>query len=122
MATKRAKVGGELGANGEFYEGGKFINTIPENHKKHGSAPKAKARKQQWEAYKWGFAPEGKTHAIYQLIGTVLCPDRTTTLPSGHYRVVVNDVPAVVRHFGDESFGLSHQVLADLFNAGERWV
>jgi len=34
MATKRAAKGGEMGANGEWYEGGKFINTVPENRKR----------------------------------------------------------------------------------------
>lgn len=111
-----------MGANGEFYEGGKFINTVAENRKREGSNNKAATRKQQWESYKWSVPPEGKRHAIFQLIGTVLSPDRSCTLPNGHYKVIVNQTPAVVRHFGDESFGLSHQVLADLFNAGERWV
>lgn len=50
--TKRAAKGGEYGANGEFYEGGKFINSIPENPKKEGSAPKAKPRKKQVEPFK----------------------------------------------------------------------
>lgn len=31
--TKRAPKGGAIGANGEFYEGGKFINTVPKNAK-----------------------------------------------------------------------------------------
>ena len=30
---KRAAKGGEIGANGEFYAGGKFINTVEENSK-----------------------------------------------------------------------------------------
>lgn len=122
MAQKRAKVGGEVAPNGEFYQGGRFINTIAENHKVHGSNNKAATRKQQWESYKWSVAPEGKTHAIFQLIGTQLSPDRSVTLPNGHYRVVVNTTPQVLAHFGDTAFGLPLQELADRFNAGERWV
>ena len=39
MNTKRqAKAGGEVGANGSFYSGGKFINTVPENRKGDGGA------------------------------------------------------------------------------------
>lgn len=64
MSQKRAKVGGEYGANGEFYEGGKFINTIAENQKKEGSTAK-KARKVEIAPYKWEVAPEGK-RSIYQ--------------------------------------------------------
>lgn len=36
----RAKAGGEYGANGEWYKGGAFINTVPENPK--GAAKKYK--------------------------------------------------------------------------------
>jgi len=50
--TKRASKGGEFGANGEWYEGGKFINTFPENRKKEGSQPR-KERKVQIEPYMW---------------------------------------------------------------------
>lgn len=50
--TKRAAKGGEYGANGEWYEGGKFINTVAENRKKEGSA-KSRPRKVQIEPFVW---------------------------------------------------------------------
>lgn len=50
--TKRAVRGGEFGANGEWYEGGKFINTVAENRKKEGSH-KSKARKVEIAPYVW---------------------------------------------------------------------
>ncbi len=40
--TKQAKAGGEYGANGSFYRGGTFINTVAANEK--GSAKKQIAR------------------------------------------------------------------------------
>ena len=36
MTTKRARKGGEVAPNGEFYKGGQFINTIEGNPKKGG--------------------------------------------------------------------------------------
>lgn len=41
--TKQAKAGGEYGANGSFYKGGTFINTVAENAK--GSAKQPIARR-----------------------------------------------------------------------------
>lgn len=68
MATnqQRAKKGGELGANGEWYEGGKFINTIPENAKEYGSVT-AKPRKVQIEPYVWVLSDR---KPLFQIVGT----------------------------------------------------
>lgn len=63
--TKRAAKGGEFGANGEWYEGGKFINTVPENRKKEGSTA-AKARKVQVEPYVWVVSDRP---AIFSIVG-----------------------------------------------------
>ena len=43
MTTKRARKGGEVAPNGEFYKGGQFINTIEGNPKK-GGRPNPSAR------------------------------------------------------------------------------
>ena len=66
--TKRAAKGGEFGANGEWYEGGKFINTIAENAKKEGSKPR-RAHKIQIEPYVW-VEVAGDEKAIFSIIGT----------------------------------------------------
>lgn len=64
----RAKAGGQFGANGEWYEGGKFINTVPENSKNQ--APKKRGSgKQEIEPCKWEVAPEGKMSLYRQLAG-----------------------------------------------------
>lgn len=52
MATQRAPKGGAFGANGEWYEGGKFINSVPTNRKKEGSVA-SKPRKIEIEPYLW---------------------------------------------------------------------
>lgn len=68
-AQKRAKVGGEFGANGEWYEGGKFINTIAENDKRNGSNNKKATGKQEVAPYTWEVAPAENMRSIYQLFG-----------------------------------------------------
>ena len=66
--TKRAAKGGEFGANGEWYEGGKFINTIPENRKREGSSAR-RPHKIQIEPYKW-VEVTGDEKAIFSIVGT----------------------------------------------------
>ena len=53
MAHK-AKKGGEIGANGEFYKGGQFVADNPNTAK--GMAEKKGQRKIQIEPYKWVLA------------------------------------------------------------------
>lgn len=108
----RAKKGGEMGANGEWYEGGKFLNTVPENAKREGSV-KAKPRKIEIEPYKWVLAPEGKFASLYSRFAgvfgkiidgkaVVLCSDQTL---------------AYFRTTREEA-----QIMADRYNAGERYL
>lgn len=71
VTTKRAVKGGELGANGEWYEGGKFINTVEQNAKRHGSAPKAaKLRKVQIKPYVWVMQEVASQKPLFSLVGT----------------------------------------------------
>ena len=110
--TKRAAKGGELGANGEWYEGGKFINTIPENKKREGSTPR-KARKVEIEPYVWVLDPMDGTHSIYRKLAGI------------HGKVingvmVINTTEAVLRWTGDTIEQV--QSLAARYNAGERWM
>lgn len=112
MATQRAKVGGEFGANGEWYEGGKFINTIPENRKREGSAPKRKPGKQEIAPYQWELPPEGK-RSIYRAFAGIF-----GKLVDGKLVVLCND--AVFAYTGTTP--AEAQALADRWNAGERWT
>lgn len=43
---RRAAKGGEYGANGEFYDGGKFLNTIQENGKQEKKRKKPTGRRE----------------------------------------------------------------------------
>ena len=65
---KRAQKGGEIGTNGEFYEGGKFLpsTTLP---KREGSASKKATHKVEIEPYVWVECPEGKRSIYRQLSG-----------------------------------------------------
>ena len=71
----RAKAGGEYGANGEWYEGGKFINTVPENAKRQ-KATKRFTGKQQYENYKWAVAPVEGHRAIFPMLAGFEMPIR----------------------------------------------
>ena len=109
--TKRAAAGGEFGANGEWYEGGKFINTVAENPKKEGSKPRGQ-RKMEIAPYVWEVAPEGRVSLYAQFAGVfgkvidgvavMGCSDRTLA----YFRRTREEV----------------QHLIDRWNAGERWL
>ena len=126
MSQKRAKVGGEFGANGEWYEGGKFINTVPENAKKHGSQPKSKGpRKEQIDAYSpWEYPPaEGMVSLFPRLAGTVAKLNRQTGKLD--YIGAVGGwenhrVEQVLNYVGVSEKHAKH--LIDLWNNGQRWI
>ena len=114
--SKRAAKGGELGANGEWYEGGKFINTIPENAKKEGSTGrKAKVRKVQVGPYEWAVQPTpGATPIYVGAIGGVFADKFGRSRPMSE----VNDTALAY-------LGLTRDELADRIArhaAGERWL
>lgn len=106
----RAKKGGEFGANGEWYEGGKFINTIPENEKKAPKAHKSTGR-EEFEPYKYAVTPEGM-RPIYRLL-------------AGAFGKVINGKMEIV--CSQETlnyFQITRQYvqdLADKYNAGIRY-
>ena len=113
--TKRAAAGGEFGANGEWYEGGKFINTIPENSKKEGSHKKAKVRKVQVGPFEWAVQPTPDARPIYiGAIGGVFADKFGRRQPIE----AVNDT--ALRYIG-----VTREELADRIArhaAGERWM
>jgi len=114
---QRAKVGGEFGANGDWYEGGKFINTVPENSKKKGSGAKGTG-KQEIAPYVWEVAPEGKRSLYRQFAGA--------------FGKVINGV-AILTDGGNgdrllailKYMGKTHEQATDVINRwnnGERWI
>ncbi len=109
---RRASAGGEIGANGEFYNGGEFIATT-EAAKKAADAKIAKhmGRKQEVEPYKWELPTSETARTINIFMGVFLKQDRSTGLAS------------VVSYNGPmEGFGYSADELAALWNNGQRWV
>ena len=119
VTTKRAVKGGEFGANGEWYEGGKFINTVEENAKRHGSAPKAaKLRKVQVKPYVWVMQEVASQKPIFSLVGV------GATLSNGRMEVYM---PPFEAEYGGVGFcfGVSlteMQTYCDRYNAGEVWM
>lgn len=109
--TQRAPAGGAFGANGEWYEGGKFINTVPENRKREGSH-KSKPRKVEIEPYVYVVEENGR-QSIYRAFAGIF-----GKMVDGRLVVLCNDqVFAYTGKSREEA-----QTLADRYNAGERWV
>ena len=67
-ATQRAKKGGEFGANGEWYEGGKFINTVRENRKREGSTASTTSK----EIAQVGSISANSDHSIGEIIANAM--------------------------------------------------
>jgi len=107
-ATKqaRASVGGEIGANGEWYEGGKFIATI---NRAKGSKPTT-TRRQQVGLGIWEVPPIGKRGSCFAIAAGIVKFDSS----SGLFVFLATD-NNLKQHF-PEAFDM-----ATRFNAGERW-
>ncbi len=111
--TTRAKKGGEFGANGEWYEGGKFINTTPENAKRYGSTTKGSG-KQEIAPYVWEVAPEGMRSIYKQIAGICAKFDRA----SMQFIYAAN--PQILNYIGRTQ--AECEDLIARYNAGERWI
>jgi hypothetical protein len=114
--TKRAAKGGEVGANGEWYEGGKFINTIPENRKKEGSKPRTTG-KREVAPYVWIVPPTDCSGiSLYrQFAGAWGRIENGVAIFDNRV-----DVKHVTKFFGHTIE--SAQAILDRWNAGERWM
>lgn len=120
MATQaRAKVGGEIGANGEWYEGGKFLNTVKENAKKDGSHVKvAKVRNVEIEPGVWVMQPSANAKPLISFIGRGAEPCRN----GSDFRMT----PRMAAFANDGTCGgvtlAEMQAICNRYNAGERWL
>jgi hypothetical protein len=110
MATRQAIKGGEFGANGEFYEGGRFLNTIPENRKREGSAPK-RAHKVEIEPYVW-VVPTDDRKSIYRQLAGI-----HGKVIGG--KMVISTSQQILDYTGRTLAWVNE--MADRYNAGERW-
>lgn len=112
--NKRAAKGGEFGANGEWYEGGKFINTVPENKKREGSNQRGTG-KQEIAPYTWEIAPEGKKSLYRQFAGVFgRVVDGVAVLRTDE------QLPQTCRYYG-VSMEQAEELISR-WNAGERWM
>ncbi len=109
---KRAKSGGEVAMNGEFYHGGEFLPTtqLP-------SQPKARKvvrqpRRSQIARYEWAETPEGKRSIFTAIIGTV----------AQERNGVMSRFEPAIAHYGEMTAGRPLDELIAAWNAGERWM
>ena len=114
--TKQAKTGGEFGANGEWYEGGRFINTIPENQKVNGGR-KAKPRKVQIEPGVWVEVVPTTQTPLFQMVGT-----QAEYIDRNSPAAGIRPSPAGLRYYGSTFCGRPVAEQCDRYNAGGRWV
>lgn len=119
--TIRAKQGGEVAPNGEFYKGGQFINTIAANQKQGSIARLSKPSKVQIAPYKYAtvFSVEERMSCIYGKIADA-CRFTETSFKSGDWKANRD----TVNHGYLEYIGMSFDrfnALADLFDSGVRF-
>jgi hypothetical protein len=111
MATaNRAKVGGEVGKNGEFYAGGTFLPNTTLT--KMANTRKAGAGRVEVEPYVW-VAANGRKPILPLLKGVIgtIGRDGIAAITASHQTLTY--------------FGYSReeaQRVADRYNAGERWM
>jgi hypothetical protein len=108
---RRAKKGGEVGANGEFYEGGKFIATTdhPKSHKKS----KKISGKQEIEPGLWHASPEGMMSIYRQLAGI-------ESFNRSENKFTFN--PSLKLEFATPQAVARRNLLIAKYNNGERWI
>jgi len=104
----RAKVGGEIGANGEFYEGGKFIATV---NRAKGSKPSA-TRRQQVSLGVWEVPPSDKRGSCFAIASGIVKYDRSV----GRFNLSGTDDAETLKKNFPEAFDM-----AERYNNGERW-
>ncbi len=112
MTTQtRAKVGGEIGMNGEFYAGGTFLPNTQLGKMARSKPTGSRSRKVEIEPYKWVESDGRKP--IYDLAGSVFgYPQRDgVAMPT-------NDTALAYFGYTREQA----QAICDRWNAGERWL
>lgn len=111
---KHAKAGGEIGTNGEFYEGGKFMpsTTLP---KQEAAKRKAASKKQEIALYTWEVAPEVGMWSIWPRAVVYAMPIREG-------RTIVRLEPYMPAFSKlDPELQQRYAALMERWNNGERW-
>jgi hypothetical protein len=107
----RAKVGGEIGPNGEYYKGGAFIATANLPKKVKQDIHKKGSGKVEVEPYKWEVPQPGQMSIFTKMESDLI--DRHTGIVNEQYKAYMK--------FTDEDV-LKFKSLRDMYNRGERWI
>lgn len=113
----RATKGGEIGINGDVYEGGQFLpnTTLPKGFNKRDM--RAATRKQNIAPCVWGVAPSPELRAIFAyLAGSYGMFNHTTKTFSPFLPFIESQERNCPNFKRDEILGLIEK-----WNSGERW-
>jgi len=110
---RRAAKGGEYGANGEFYEGGKFINTVEENGKQKKKWKKPTGRREVAPSV-WEMQPDSDMMPIYGMLAGFEVFNRLT----GKFEFN-NDLRG---QYATPEFIKVRLSRIDKYNSGEKWL
>lgn len=108
----RAPAGGAFGANGEWYEGGKFINTVPTNAKGLGRGLRG-TKRQEIEPGVWASPPQAGIMSLYTRMRAFVRVDDGIATPCELKQVTL------------DYYGITKpmvQTWAEQYNAGQRWL
>lgn len=110
---QRAKKGGEIGANGEFYKGGAFIATT--DHPKGQPIKRSKVKKQEVEPFNWTVPPEEGLKSLYGVLGGVEFYDKETKTFKLNHLLTGRNYYASPEQVKERKYRIA------AFNSGMRW-
>ena len=114
MNQTRAKKGGQIGKNGEFYSGGTFLPTTQLSKMARPAVSKGTG-KQEIEPFKWEVAPEGKKSLYKQINGVVgKCTATEATIRTD------DGLSQTMAYYGITQDQILEWI--SLYNSGARWV
>lgn len=108
----RARKGGEVAPNGEFYKGGQFINTVPENAKRKKHCRRNSQRQVPVSPTEWGTPPSPGSLSIFKRLNGIY-----GVVADGQMKL--NASPQTLAFYGDCESEIV--ALAEKYNRGERW-
>jgi len=111
--NNRAKVGGETGMNGEWYEGGQFL---PSTMLPKGTQKKSKkgSGKQEIAPYKWVVAPADNLRSIFKQLAGVFARYNA----DGTFEMMASQ--QTLDYYEADKGKI--QELIDLYNSGVMWI
>lgn len=111
----RAKTGGQIGRNLDFYKGGQFLPST-ELPKRDAAARKKATRRQQVELGVWSVPPHEGARSIFAMLSGV------HVLRDGKFFAVPGVEEAMLRHGGGPEQLARVRDMIRRYNAGERWT